>query len=671
MDEERRGMDFSKLRERIMQDHIGALLKGRSRLTLGAAAGIGALAALAMVIAAWFWIYWGLPRVPDAAALWALNRQPGITFLDQRGREIGVRGAYYGRRLALSDMPGYLPKAFLAIEDRRFYEHAGVDRMAVMRALWANLTAGHTVQGASTISQQLARNLFLTPAQTVNRKLREMVLASRIEHRLTKDEILELYLNRVYLGDQAFGVDAAAHRFFGKDVSELSLGEAAMLAGLPKAPSRSAPTESLARATARQHVVLDAMADARYITQAQADAAKAQRIRVVPREGEGSLGYVFDLATSQARNLTPERTDDLVIHLTIDADIQSAAAAAVRRRLGNRAFGRHPLQAAMVIIDRGGAARALIGGTNYNASKFNRATQAERQPGSAFKAFVYAAALERGFDPEDVRYDEPVVIQGWRPQNYENDYRGAVTLRTALALSINTVAAEVTDEVGPQNVSAVARRLGVRTMPAAGQFVPASIALGTLGATVWDMTQAYAAFMREGQAVDAYLIEKIENASGETLYTRPAPQPRPPAYDPELAHTMTSMLGAVVLRGTGAHARLGDRDVAGKTGTSQDYRDAWFIGYTADYAGGVWVGFDDHAPMGRVTGGSLPADIWADAMRAAHRNVANHPLIGIEQPVRTPREIELSGFFRSLADAFSGGDIIDDLKPANSDFEYR
>jgi penicillin-binding protein 1A len=302
--------------------------------------------------------------------------------------------------------------------------------MAVLRAMLANLRAGETVQGGSTITQQLARNLFLNPSQTINRKLREMVLASRIERRLTKDEILELYLNRVYLGDQAYGIDAAARRFFGKSANELTLAEAAMLAGLPKAPSRSAPTENMERATARQHVVLEAMVEAGFITPEQRDQARAEQIRVVERpRTERSMGYAFDLAVEQARAAVGTETPDLVIQMTIERDVQQAAADSIRRRLGNRAFGRRPLQASFLALNRQGEVVALVGGTDYGASQFNRVTQAERQPGSTFKTFVYTAALESGLDTEDVRYDEPVVIDGWRPRNYDEGYRGAVTLR--------------------------------------------------------------------------------------------------------------------------------------------------------------------------------------------------------------------------------------------------
>lgn len=654
----RRSIDWARLRAAAAQQHVADLLARRKQITWRQVASIAAGGVLFVVLSLWLWIYWGLPRVPDADALWALNRQASVMFVDRDGDILGVRGPYYARRVGLDEVPDYLPQAFLAIEDRRFYEHEGVDRMAVLRAILVNVRAGETVQGASTISQQLARNLFLTPAQTINRKLREMVLASRIERRLTKDEILELYLNRVYLGDGAYGVDAAARRFFGKPATELTLAEAAMLAGLPKAPSRSTPTENLERATARQHLVLDAMVEAGFITAEQRDEARAARIRVVERPNvERSMGYAFDLAVEQARAAVGRDTPDLVIQMTIDRETQEAASNSIRRRLGNRAFGRRPLQAAFMAVDREGAVRALIGGTDYNTSKFNRVTQARRQPGSTFKTFVYTAALESGLDTEDVRYDEPIVIDGWRPRNYDEGYRGAVTLRTAFALSINTVAAGVANEVGPPRVADVARRLGIQNMPQRNQFVPPSIALGSIETTLWDMTAAFSTYMDDGMRVEPYIVQSVTNSAGQEIYTRP-PYNAPRVLDEEVVRRMTSMMGAVVIRGTGTGAAIG-RDTAGKTGTSSDWRDAWFVGYTADMTAGVWVGHDDFTSMGRTTGGTLPAQIWADTMRVAHRDIEEHPLPGIEQPARSPAEVEMASFFDELADAFGESGIGD------------
>lgn len=647
---------MAKLRAAALQARVAQMMgEQRRRFSWRRAASIFAGAVLAFVLGLWVWIYWGLPHVPDAEALWSLNRQESTMFLDSEGEILGVRGAYYGRRTQLAELPEHVPQAFLAIEDRRFYEHEGVDRMAVLRALLANVRAGETVQGGSTLTQQLARNLLLTRHQTLHRKLREMVLASRIEKRLSKDEILELYLNRVYLGDQAYGVDAAARRYFGKPATELSLAEAALLAGLPKAPSELAPTGNMEGATERQHVVLDAMVEAGFITPAQRDEAAAQRIRIVNRRSvERSFGYAFDLAVAEARAAIGSDVKDIVIHLTIDRAVQDAAAASIRRRLGNRAYGRRPLQAAFMAVDREGGVRGLIGGTDYNTSKFNRVTQAERQPGSAFKTFVYTAALEAGFDPEDVRFDEPVVFGNWRPRNYDEGYRGPVTLRTAFALSINTVAAVVADEIGPIRVADLARRLGIDNMPRNARDANLSLALGAEETTLWDMTAAFSTFMDDGRRVEPHLVRRVTNAAGREIYRRPGYN-APRVLNEETVHRMNSMMGAVVLRGTGTGAQLPGRDVAGKTGTSSDWRDAWFVGYTADYTAGVWVGHDNFSSMGRVTGGSLPTQIWADAMRAAHRDIEPHPLPGIEQPAYSPAEVETATFFDELAEAL--GDL--------------
>jgi penicillin-binding protein 1A len=331
------------------------------------------------------------------------------------------------------------------------------------------------------------------------------------------------------------------------------------------------------------------------------------------------------------------------------------------------------LQAAFVAIDREGGVRALIGGSDYSRSKFNRVTQSRRQPGSSFKAFVYATALQEGMNTEDVRFDEPVVIQGWRPRNYDEGYMGAVTLRTAFALSINTVAAQVADEVGPRNVADLAKNFGVTTMPPSNRWVPPSIALGTIEVTLWDMTRAFSVFMHEGALLEPHLVDRIENSSGELLYEHQDSAPQR-VYDAGLAREMTSMLGAVVINGTGTRAQLPDRDAAGKTGTSQDWRDAWFIGYTADYVAGAWVGFDDSTSMnrvrglGRVTGGAYPTEIWQIVMTRAHRDIEPHQLAGIEQPVRSDRQLELADFYNLLKNAFGGDDFPSEAEPPPDDF---
>ncbi len=660
-DEEwKRSGDWVKDTATAAKTHMTKLLKDQKKISPGRAAGIGAAVLLLIVGGLWAWLFLGLPKIPNAEGLWALNRQPGTTFIDLKGRVIGIRGPYYGHGVKLQDLPVYVPQAFIAIEDQRFYDHDGVDRQAVIRAAMANLLNMRTVQGGSTITQQLCKNLFLNPEQTIRRKLQEMILAGRVERALTKDEILELYLNRVYLGEQAYGVDAAARRYFGKSAGEMTLAEAAMIAGLPKAPSATAPTSYFERAKARQKLVLQTMVDAKFITQQQADSTFAQKIKVLKRGGvEADLGYVFDMAVDEARKLTGGTTPDMVVRVTVDPAFQRAAVAAIKANIPAAAKGKDQLQAALVSIDENGAIRALIGGRSYTDSKFNRATQAKRQPGSSFKTFVYAAAFEEGYEPDTVRYDEPVMIGKWQPKNYYGDYQGAVTLRTAFALSINTVAAQVAYEVGPGKVVALAKRFGIQSDLAA---VP-SIALGTSEVTPLEMTQAYATFMRQGRRTDAYIVQSVENSRGDVVYERPAYEPQQ-VYPEELARKMTGMMGRVVQAGTGTRARLPDRDAAGKTGTSQDWRDAWFVGYTADYTTGVWVGYDNSKPMNKVSGAGAPAAIWNSYMNAADRGLQPRPLPGYNLPARPQRDFVLASFYDSLARAFGFGDDEDEDEDA-------
>lgn len=672
---DKRGLDWARLRASTAASYMERILAERSRTSFLWAGGAGLLVVLVAFIGFWAWAIKDLPRMPDSASLWVLNRQPGVTFVDAEGRTIGIRGAFYGRSVAYKELPPHVWQSFIAIEDRRFFEHRGVDRQGMLRAMLANLSAGGTVQGGSTITQQLVKNLFLKPERTIQRKLQEMILAGRIESRLTKDEILDLYLNRVDLGSQAFGVDAAGRRYFGKGAAQLSLAEAAMIAGLPKAPTDLSPTRNLARAKARQLVVLEAMQDAGFITAAQrAEAAEAPIVLAGRPPGEGELGYIFDMAVEEARKRAGTLSPDLVLRLTVDIALQDAAVQTVRSGLGALGRVRCPataaaksgaqpkrvtcrkLQGALVTVDLRGGIRALVGGSSYTESKFNRAVQAKRQPGSSFKTFVYAAAIEQGLDPDTIRYDEPVTIQGWKPQNYDESYTGAVTLRSAFALSLNTVAAEVADEVGINRVADLACRFGVQSIPCTDETrrktpIPPSIALGSMEVTLLEMTQAFSIFMREGQRLDAYLVESAENSKGDVLYQRPVVSPLQ-IYDPEYTHTMNGMLGRVVQTGTGTHARLGDRDVAGKTGTSQDWRDAWFVGYTADFTTGVWVGYDDFSPMPRITGGGAPADIWVNFMRVAERDLEPKPIPGVNPPPVSRARQEMSSFYRSLAEAF-------------------
>jgi len=633
-----------------LQGQVERLLRQRSRTWLFVAAVLGLSAAGGLVGAVWMWMFAGLPRVPDVQSLWAMDRAPGVTFVSETGETIAVRGPFYGRAVKLAELPPYVPQAFLAIEDKRFYAHRGIDRQALMRAAAANMTAGRTVQGGSTITQQLVKNLFLTPDRTVRRKVQEMILASRIERQLRKDDILEMYLNRVYLGDQAYGVDAAARKFFGKSAAELSLPEAAMLAGLPKAPSRSAPTENFKAAKDRQALVLLSMVEAGYITAEDEKRYAAADISVAAAlPPEGDLGYALDQAVEDAKKLGGKLPADLVITLTIDPRMQAEASTIVKEFAARASSRRKPLQAALVAVDRAGAVRAMVGGTGYAQSKFNRAVQAKRQPGSTFKSFVYAAALEQGLTPDDVRYDEPVTIQGWSPKNYHDGYLGAVTLRTAFAQSLNTVAAEVADEVGQTEVCAIAGRMGITT-PCSP--VP-SIALGSSEVTLIDMTQAFSVFMREGRRIDAYLVAAIGDSRGQMSYRREAIVAQQ-VLPIDVARAMTGMMGRVMQVGTGTRALLDGRDAAGKTGTSQDWRDAWFVGYTHDYTAGVWVGFDDFTPMAKITGGGPPAEIWAEFMTSAHKGTPKTKLDGLEPFVRSRRAQETVAFYDEMTVAFGG-----------------
>jgi len=641
------GVTWARLRVQHGAARVRDAVRRRSRKALIAAAAMGLALGLVGVGVVGIGIFAGLPAVPNAEALWAYNRPgQGVTFLDAKGAILGVRGPFYGRQVRLSDLPPYVPQAFLAIEDQRFYEHGGFDEKALARAAAANLSAGETVQGGSTITQQLVKNLFLTPERTIRRKLQEIALASRVERKLSKDEILELYLNRVYLGEQAYGVDAAAQRYFGRPAARLSLAQAALLAGLPKAPSSYAPTTNLDRAKARQKLVLAAMTEVGAITTAQAEQALAEPLSIKARRGEpDGLGYVFDAAMDEVQALGGELPPDAVVQLSIEPRLQAAAARAVRQGLGKRAGGKAPLQAALISIAPDGAIPALIGGADYQASKFNRATQAKRQPGSTFKAFVYTAAIEAGLTPDTVRFDEPIEIDGWKPANYEQgSYRGAVTLRTAMALSLNTVAAAVAEEIGQERVVEVAQRLG---LSAKMEPYP-SIALGVTQATPLEMTQAFSIYMRNGKAVSPFLVRSVADSRGAALFVR-RPAAAVPVLDERTALAMNNMLGRVVRSGTGTAARL-DRDVAGKTGTSENYRDAWFVGYTAELTAGVWIGRDDDKPTGRITGGTLPAMIWAGFMREAVKDTPPQPLPGIEDAPPTPQEEELAAFYQMLRD---------------------
>ncbi|MBN4046365.1 PBP1A family penicillin-binding protein [bacterium AH-315-P15] len=556
-------------------------------------------------------------RTPSHAELWQENRVPSLTIFDEEGTTLAIRGAFYGEILGLDDLPVHVAQAFLAIEDRRFYNHPGIDAWGLARATLANMRAGGVVQGGSTITQQVAKNLFLTPARTLRRKLHEVLLALWLERHLSKDEILTLYMNRIYLGAGTYGIDAAARFYFGKSARDLTLAEAAMLAGLPKAPSRYAPTTDLAQAQARAELVLENMVRARFIMREEADAAMAAPAEPVAFENTDGQQYFVDFVITEISALVGETERNLLVTTTLDRGLQALGEAQLTFRMERDGLGLDASQAALVTLAPDGAIRAMVGGREYAISQFNRAVQAERQPGSAFKPFIYVTALEAGYSPNSIMVDEPVEVGNWRPRNYNGRHIGPVPLADALSQSINSIAVQLSEEVGREEVIATAHRLGIRS-----ELEPLpSIALGASEVTLLELTNAYLPFQSGGMGAARYAITEIRAEDGSVLYTREAPNPAP-VIEAHLAAQMTDMLYQVVEGGTGAAADLGRREAAGKTGTTQDWRDAWFIGFTSDYVTGVWVGNDDASPMNHVTGGSLPAAIWRDYMAAAHEGLA-------------------------------------------------
>jgi penicillin-binding protein 1A len=590
--------------------------------------------------------------LPDTSKLYDVKRQPSISYLDRSGALVAVRGSQYAPPVDLDQLPAYVPNAFIAIEDRWFYWHFGFNPWGIVRSQIYNWTHdGGPLRGGSTITQQLARNLFLTTNQNYRRKAQELVLAIWLEARFSKKQILELYLNRVYFGAGAYGIEAASQRYFGKPASKLSVGEAALLAATMKGPSRYSPTASTERAAKRATVVLDEMYEDHFITAAQRDQAYKTPIRVNPTLANQRAQYFTDWVDDQVRKLVGEPTEDLVVETTLDLPLQSAAEHALRDGVAD-AKDQGVEQGALVSIDGEGRVRAYVGGTNYLQTQFDRATMARRQAGSAFKPFVYLTAMEAGRTPDTPVVDEPIKIGDWQPHNYTGRYLGPITLGKALEESINTVAARLANEVGTANVAATARRLGI-TSPI--QLDP-SMALGAVEVSPLEMAQAYAPFSNGGYLAKGYGIERIRTASGRVLYDHGVDRPprTPVIGQPALAY-MVQMMRRVVTEGTGARAAVKGYDLAGKTGTTSDYRDAWFIGFTGGFVTSVWVGKDNNQPMRRVTGGGVPAGIWRDYMKAALPRLEVHPIPGGEfQP--PPQEPDAIGqVIEGVTDFFRGG----------------
>ena len=591
---------------------------------------LGRIAYWSLVLGLWAFIGaigvvgWVAAHLPPIQSLEVPKRPPSIQIVGLNGRVLATRGEMGGSAVALREMPPFLPKAFLAIEDRRFYAHHGLDPVGLLRAVGANVLHRGVSQGGSTITQQLAKNLFLTQERTIERKLQEAIIAVWLERKFTKDEILDLYLNRVYFGSGAYGVEAAAQRYFGKSARNVTLSEAALLAGLVKSPSKLAPTRNFDGAERRAQIVLAAMSDAGFVTDDAAKGAIATAPKIVKQTAGGSINYVADWVMDVLNDVVGRVEQDIVVETTIDPTMQANAEKALLDELTPKGAKFDVEQGAMVVMTPQGAVRALVGGRNYAESQFNRAVAARRQPGSAFKPFVYLTALERGMTPDTIREDKPIEVKGWKPENYGHEYFGPVTLTKALASSLNTVSVRLTLEVGPQSVVRTEHRLGI-----ASKLEPnASIALGTSEVSVMELVSAYVPFANGGIAVAPHVIDKVRTSGGKLIYR---------ARDPGLGRViddryvamMNQMMQQTLATGTARKAALAGWPAAGKTGTSQDYRDAWFIGYTGHLVTGVWLGNDDNTPTKKLTGGAMPAEIWNHFMTAAHQGLPMADLPGM------------------------------------------
>ncbi len=573
-------------------------------------------------------IYYGA-RMPSADSWKIPDRPPNVRITSVDGTTIANRGVTGGEALALAEMSPYIPEALVAIEDRRFYSHFGIDPLGLARAFVTNLTSGHMVQGGSTITQQLAKNMFLSPDRTLERKVQEVLLALWLEHKYTKDEILEMYLNRVFFGSNAYGVEAASRRYFNKSARDVTLGEAALLAGLVKAPSRLSPARDPDAAEARAQVVLTAMREEGMVTDSEVKTAMSAAPTRAKSYWSGAEFYAADMVMDELPALIPggKVTKDLVVETTLDMTLEKKAEEAVLTALSNNGKKFAVSQAALVSIDGTGAIRAVVGGKDYAESQFNRATKARRQPGSAFKPFVYAAALEMGDTPATVYNDTRIRIGNWTPENYEGKYNGPVTLTEALARSLNTVAAQLVMHAGPDRVIKLARRFGI-TSPLQSN---ASIALGTSEVSLMELTAAYASFQNGGYKATPHLIRRVSTQDGKVLYENTYDTP-PRVLSEQVAVDMNYMMGQVIASGTGKKAALPGWQVAGKTGTTQSYRDALFVGFTSNLTTGVWFGNDDGKFMKKVTGGGLPAMTWKTFMVAAHQGLSPAPLFGNGMP---------------------------------------
>ena len=563
---------------------------------------------------------WGLVIIGSITAFFAydlpstdkaleVSRRPAVTLLAQDGSKIADLGDFQGLAIHVKDLPKQLLQAVIATEDRRFYSHFGVDIIGVARAIIRNIKAGRVVQGGSTISQQAAKNLFLTPERTFKRKYQELILTLWLEHRFSKDQILSIYLNRVYLGSGTYGVDAAARKYFGVSARKLNIFQSAIIAGLLKAPSRLNPLTNAKGAVARGKLVLLNMVEAGYLSKIQALRAKNSKIIYMKTHHTLGVGrYFSDWVLGLVRGFVGPDSGDITVKTTLNARLQGQAETHIENYLSKNSKKYNVHQGAVVVMSPAGAVLAMVGGRNYKTSQFNRSTQARRQPGSAFKPIVYLAGIESGLTSETKFIDSRTSVKGWTPKNYDGKYNGEMSLKQALARSINTIAVKVWEHAGRDNVIKTAKRLGI-TAP----LTPSpSLALGTSGISLMELTGAYAVFANGGQSIWPFGVVEIRNKRGKVIYRRQG-NGAGQIIEPRHVRAMDIMLAEVIQSGTGKKAML-RRQAYGKTGTSQSFRDAWFVGYTRKTVAGVWVGNDDDAPMKKVTGGGLPAIIWQKIM---------------------------------------------------------
>ncbi|MGX9144821.1 transglycosylase domain-containing protein [Mesorhizobium sp. 128a] len=571
-----------------------------------------------------------MPAFQITTGDWRSQGDFAVTFLDRYGNEIGQRGIIQRDSVPVDEMPDHVIKAVLATEDRRFFEHYGIDVLGLSRAIFENVRANSVVQGGSSITQQLAKNLFLSNERTLQRKIKEAFLSLWLEANLSKKEILQLYLDRAYMGGGTFGIEAAADFYFGKSVKDLNLAEAAMLAGLFKAPTKYAPHINLPAARARANVVLSNLVDSGFMTEGQVLQARLHPADVVDRGEQKSPDYFLDWAFDEVKKIAKPGQHSLVAHTTFDANIQKAAEESVEFHL--RQFGKeyNVTEGAVVVIETNGAVRAIVGGRDYGASQFNRATKALRQTGSSFKPYVYATAMEHGFTPDSVVSGGAISWGGWSPHNYNGGSAGNVTLITAIAKSINTVPVRLAkDHLGIGPIKAMAESMGVES-PLEGHK---TMVLGTSGMTVMDQATGYSVFAQDGLVGSRHGITQLVTRTGDVVYdwAKDAPPPHRVLSEQALKY-MNTMLAAVPVIGTARRAQLPNIVVAGKTGTTQSYRDAWFVGFTGNYTAAVWLGNDDFTPTNKMTGGTLPAMVWQRLMVYAHQNIDLKPIPGLDKP---------------------------------------